>query len=75
MSKNRERTATIRPFLDFNFNHPIRGRYLDIRSHRLYIATRTTAYLQDHEHFVTTNARQFFEGKLKRVAEDWMQYE
>lgn len=46
MSKNRERIATMRPFRDSNFRNFKSGMYLAMRSHALYIAIKTRAYLK-----------------------------
>lgn len=46
MSKNRERIAIMRPFRDANFRNFKSGMYLPMRSHTLYIAIKTRAYLK-----------------------------
>ena len=46
----RERTAIIRPFLDFIFKHCTSGIYLAMKSQSLLnMAIRTSGYLKDHK--------------------------
>ena len=46
----RERTAIIRPFLDFIFKHCTSGIYLAMKSQALLnMAIRTSGYLKDHK--------------------------
>jgi hypothetical protein len=45
ISRKRERVAARMPFLEVSLMHEIRGTYLPIKSHTLYIEISTSAYL------------------------------